>query len=254
MTCKISYQEDTVILDDADELMAVLELTPREVDENILLQIGEDITSLIMNDQDFLMLLEKVLDAQGGSKQPYLRCFGHHLSQVVTMPGTLPKALALLANESDQEYLLTTLGQKHLKKCISNVTDLADSLSWLYGKMDVFFIDLVGWEFVSHFVNSGQALGILAKVLSHGQETTFLDRLGWDKVADCIRNSDDLIAAFIGLEQANDRTLVDKLVDLNKLHFVIPSQQELEKVCRRGLFQEDADYLRSKCAQFLTYS
>lgn len=253
MSCKISYQDDTVILEDADELLAALELTPREVDENILLQIGENITDLIKNDQEFLVILEKVLDAQGGTKEPYLRCFGDRLSHVVTESGTLPKALALLANESDQEYFLKTLGGKHLKKCIANVTDLADSLSWLYGKMDIFFVDLIGWEFVSHFVNSGQALGILAKVLSHGQETTFLERLGWEKVAGCIRNSDDLIAAFIGLEQENDRTLIDKLVELNKLQYVIPSQQELEKVCRRGLFQEDADYLRSKCVQVLAY-
>ncbi|NJL51310.1 MAG: hypothetical protein HC930_02170 [Hydrococcus sp. SU_1_0] len=75
--------------------------------------------------------------------------------------------------------------------------------------------------------------------------------MGWNNVVECIRNSDDLIAVFIGLEQENDRTLIDKLTQANKLQFVIPSQQELEKVCRRGLFQVDADYLRSQCALVL---
>ncbi|NJL51309.1 MAG: hypothetical protein HC930_02165 [Hydrococcus sp. SU_1_0] len=151
MVCKISYQGDSVELENTDELLAALELTPRDVDEEILNQIGENIAKLVTNDQEFLVVLEKVLDAQGSSKQPYLKCFGNHLSQVVTKSSTLPKALALLANESDQEYFLQTLGAENLKKCIANVVDLADCLSWLYGKMDTFFIDLVGWDFISRF-------------------------------------------------------------------------------------------------------
>lgn len=244
MPCQISYEDDTVELETAEELFVALELTPIEADQEILAQIGEGMLELVTTDEQFLLILEKVLDTQGASKKPYLECFGTELYRVVTKGSTLCKALSLLANEPDQEYFLRCLGQEVIQNCIFNITDLVEALTWVYGKMDILFIDLIGWDFVLRFVNSGRALGALMKVLSHEEEKELLERMGWPAVIDCIQDADDLIAAFIGLEQQSDRFLIDKLVEFNKLQVVIPSVAELGRVCRRGLGAEDIIYLR----------
>ncbi|GET37129.1 hypothetical protein [Microseira wollei] len=244
MPCQISYEDDTVELETAEELFVALELTPIEADKEILSQIEEGILDLVKTDEQFLLILEKVLDTRGASKAPYLKCFGTKLSQVVTKGSTLFKALSLLANESDQEYFLHCLGQEAIRKCICNINDLVEALTWLYGKMDILFINLIGWDFVLRFVNSGRSLGALMKVLSQKEEQELLERMGWQAVIDCIQDPEDLMAAFIGLEQQSDRLLIDKLVEFNKLQIVIPSVAELERVCRRGLGVDDIAYLQ----------
>lgn len=251
MPCQISYQDDSVELETAEELFVALELTPIEADREILAQIGEKMLELVNTDELFLLILEKVLDTKGTSKQPYLKCFGTQLHQVVTKGTTLFTALSLLADEQDQEYFIKTLGQEGLRNCISNISDLVESLTWLYGKMDLLFIELLGWDFVIRFVNSGRSLGALMKVLSQEEEQVLLERMGWAKVIACIQDADDLISAFIGLEQQGDRLLIDKLVEFNKLQLVIPSAAELERVCRRGLGSDDITYLREIYAQVL---
>jgi len=244
MPCQISYQDDSVELETAEELFVALELTPIDADQEILSQIGEGMLDLVKTDEQFLLILEKVLDTRGASKEPYLKCFGTQLSRVVTKGSTLFKTLSLLANEPDQEYFLRSLGQEEIQKCISNINDLVEALTWLYGKMDILFIDLIGWDFVLRFVNSGRSLGALMKVLSQDEEQELLERMGWTSVINCIQDADDLMAAFIGLEQQSDRLLIDKLIEFNKLQMVIPSVAELDRVCRRGLGAEDINYLR----------
>ncbi len=249
MPCQISYQGDSVELETAEELFVALELTPIDADKEILAQIGEKILELVKTDEQFLLILEKILDTQGASKQPYLNCFGSKLHQVITKGTTLFKGLSLLANEEDQEYFLKTLGRDKLRNSISNISDLVESLTWLYGKMDLLFIELVGWEFIIRFVNSGRSLGALTKVLSQEEEKILLERMGWEKVIACIQDADDLISAFIGLEQQSDRLLIDKLIEFNKLQVVIPSNSELKRVCKRGLGIDDTAYLCETYAQ-----
>lgn len=244
MTCKISYQDDTVELETAEELFVALELTPMEADKEIVAQIGEGILDLVQTDEQFLLILEKIFDTIGATKQPYLECFGAKLSTVVTKGDTLFKALSLLANESDQEYFLNSLGQDVIRNCIANINDLVEALTWLYGKMDILFIELIGWDFVLRFISSGRSLGAIMKVLSQEEEKQLLDKMGWSSVINCIQDADDLIAAFIGLEQQSDRLLIDKLLEFDRLQAVIPSIAELDRVCRRGLCAEDITYLR----------
>ncbi|NEQ83447.1 MAG: hypothetical protein F6K26_25565 [Moorea sp. SIO2I5] len=251
MPCQISDQDDTVELETAEELFVALELTPIEADKEILSQIGEGMLELVTTDEQFLLILEKVLDTRGASKQPYLKCFGTQLSQVVTKGSTLFKGLSLLANEADQEYFLNSLGQEVIRKSIANVNDLVEALTWLYGKMDILFIELIGWDFVLKFINSGRSLGAIMKVLSQEEEKELLERMGWSSVINCIQDADDLMAAFIGLEQESDRLLIDKLVEFNKLQAVIPSVAELDRVCRRGLGAEDITYLRETYQKLL---
>ncbi|MEC4819300.1 MAG: hypothetical protein SAK29_39425 [Scytonema sp. PMC 1069.18] len=246
MPCQITYQDDSVELESAEELLVALELTPIEADQEILAQIGEGILEIVTTDEEFLLILEKVLDTRGASKQPYLKCFGTQLNKVVTKGTTLSKALSLLANEHDQEYFLKILGQHTLRMCISNIFDLVESLNWVYGKMDILFIELLGWDFVLRFVNSGRALGAVMKVLSHQEEQILLEQMGWENVLECIQDTDDLVIAFTALEQQSDRLLIDKLIEFNKLQTVIPSLTELERVCKRGLGVEDVTYLREK--------
>jgi len=243
MPCQITYQGDTVELETAEELFVALELTPKEADQEILAQIGAGMLELITTDEQFLLILEKVLDTQGTSKEPYLKCFGSNLSQVITRGSSFSKALSLLANESDQEYFLNALGQEAIRSCINNTADLVEALAWLYGKMDMLFINLVGWDFIQRFVRSGRSLGAIMKVLSQAEEQELLEKMGWPSVINCIHDADDLIAAFVGLEQQSDRLLIDKLVEFDRLQIVIHSEEELERVCRRGLGKDDITYL-----------
>jgi len=245
MPRRITYKDDTVDIETAEELFVALELTPHDADQEILTQLGEGILELVNTDEQFLLILEKIFDTRGASKEPYLRCFGTRLVEVVTNGVTFAKALALLANESDQEYFLKTLGRDSVRKCIGNVNDLVEALTWLYGKMDALFIELIGWDFALRFVSSGRALGALTKVLSQEQELILLEKMGWAAVINCIQDVDDLIAAFTGMEQQSDRLLIDKLIEFNRLNFVIHSEPELNRVCRRGLGVEDVAYLRA---------
>ncbi|MBO3457673.1 hypothetical protein G7B40_008680 [Aetokthonos hydrillicola Thurmond2011] len=249
MPCRISYQDDCVEIESAEELLVALELTPPEVDEELLSQIGEKITEIVTNDEEFLLLLEKIIDTKGASKQPYLRCFGDKLNKVVTKGETLKKSLALLCRPSDQEYFLATLGQSALRKCISNVGDIAEALEWLYGKTDSFFLELIGWDFVIKFINSGACLSTLVKSIELQEARELLAKMGWEKVLECIQSPNDLMYAFIGLSGASDRDLIDKLVEHEKLQHVIPSTQELDKICQRGLSHENALYLRAKYSE-----
>lgn len=246
MSVTICYEGDCVEIENAEELNAALEVTPPEADIELLNQIGEKITDLVKTDEEFLLILGMAIDARGASKKPYLQGFSSQLTQVVTKGQTIRDALALLANESDQEYFLNTLGTEGLRKCMTNAMDIAECLEWLYGKMDTLFLELLGWDFVIRFINSGENLSFLVKAMSNAEEKELLEKMGWEKVMACIQSPNDLMYTFIGLDSQNDRALIEKLAEYNKLEHVIPSPQELDRICQRGLTKAEADYLREK--------
>lgn len=249
MAYMISYDGDSVEIENAEELFVALEVLPPNADALIFAQLGEKMCQIVTNDEEFLLILEKAIDTRGASKMSYLECFGQHLGQVVSQGETVRNALALLADEGDQEYFLRHLGQEVLQKCMASMINIAECLEWLYGKMDHLFLDLLGWDFVVKFVSSGQSLGLLAKSLGAAEQAQFLECLGWDRILkECIQDTDDLMYIFVSLGANNDRVVIDKLIESDRLHKVIPSRQELDKLCLRGLNREDAIYLREKYA------
>jgi hypothetical protein len=249
-SCRIRYEDDSVEIENADELFVALDLTPPEADGIILSQIGDKIFNLIRNDSEFLLILQKAFGTKGESKQPYLRCFGNNLSRVVTTGKTLSRALALLAEEEDQEYFLQALGTESLRHCITSVADIAESLEWLYGKEDELFLDLIGWDFIMRFIHSMETLGVVLKHLEKSDEGAGLEKIGWPRVLDCIQTPADLEHAFSGLIEENVHTLIEQL-DAGKLRQLIPVKQELTRISRRYLSEGNASYLKERYDQLL---
>jgi len=249
-SCKISYEDDCVEIENADELFVALDLTPPEADGIILSQIGNKIFQLLRNDSEFLLILQKAFGTKGESKQPYLRCFGNNLDRVVTTGKTLSKTLALLAEEEDQSYFLQTLGTKGLRNCITSVADIAEALEWLYGKEDELFLDLIGWDFIMRFIHSMETLGVVLKHLEKSDEGAALEKIGWPRVLDCIQTPADLAYAFSGLIEENVHTLIEQL-DAGKLQQLIPVRQELTRISRRYLSEGNAHYLKERYDQLL---
>ena len=250
MSCRICYEDDCVEIENADELFVAFDLTPPEADGIILSQIGDRIVGLITNDREFLLILQKAFGTRGESKQSYLRCFGDNLDRVVTSGKTLSKTLALLAEEADQAYFLQTLGTKGLRHCITSVADIAETLEWLYGKEDELFIELIGWDFIMSFIHSVEALGMVLKHLEKGEEGAALEKIGWQRVLDCIQTPADLTHAFSGLTEENIRKLIGQL-DSKKLRQLIPVRQELTRISKRYLTENNARYLRERYDQML---
>jgi hypothetical protein len=247
MSCVISYDGDSVEIENAEELFVALEILPPAIDKFLLEQFGDEIGKLITNDEEFLLILERIIDARGASKLPFLSCIGDRLNQIISQGETVRNALALLANEADQEYFLQKIGQTALRNCMASVVEIAECLEWLYGKMDHLFLEMLGWEFITKFVSSGRSLGLLVKSLDNTEQARLLDYMGWDKIIqECIQDSDDLMYAFVGLGGSNDRILIDKLVESKKLPQVIPSLEELNRICLRGLSKVDAEYLQAQ--------
>jgi len=245
MSCKICYEDDCVEIENADELFVALDLTPPEADGIILSQVGDKIFNLIRNDSEFLLVLQKAFGTKGESKQPYLRCFGNNLGQVVTTGKTLSKALALLAEEEDQEYFLQALGTERLRRCITSVADIAEALEWLYGKEDELFIDLIGWDFIMRFIHSMETLGVVLKHLEKSEEGVAMEKIGWPRVLDCIQTPADLTYAFSGLNQENVHTLIGHL-DARRLLQLIPVRQELARISQHYLSNANARYLKER--------
>ena len=249
-SCRIRYEDDSVEIENADELFVALDLTPPEADGIILSQIGDKIFDLITNDSEFLLILQKAFGTKGESKQPYLRCFGNNLDRVVTTGKTLSKALALLAEEEDQSCFLQTLGTKGLRHCITSVADIAEALEWLYGKEDELFLELIGWDFIMRFIHSMETLGVMLKHLEKSDEGAALEKIGWPRVLDCIQTPADLAYAFSGLIEENMHTLIGQL-DAGKLQQLIPVKQELTRISRRYLSEGNARYLKERYDQLL---
>ncbi|NEO33403.1 MAG: hypothetical protein F6K36_23855 [Symploca sp. SIO3C6] len=111
MYFSIFYQDYTVEIENAEELFVALKLTPSEVyvENELLSPIGEKITDVVTNTDEFLLIFGKVIDTKGASRQPYLQCLGSQLKQVMTNSETLKNTLALLANKNDQEYFFNTM-------------------------------------------------------------------------------------------------------------------------------------------------
>ena len=250
-SCRIHYEDDSVEIENADELFVALDLTPPEADGIILSQIGNKIFQLLRNDSEFLLILQKAFGTKGESKQPYLRCFGNNLDRVVTTGKTLSKTLALLAEEEDQSYFLQTLGTKGLRNCITSVADIAEALEWLYGKEDELFLDLIGWDFIMRFIHSMETLGVVLKHLEKSDEGAALEKIGWPRVLDCIQTPADLAYAFSGLIEENVHTLIEQL-DAGKLQQLIPVRQELTRISRRYLSEGNAHYLKERYDQLLS--
>lgn len=249
MSCIISYDGDSVEIQNAEELLVALDLLPPDIDQALLEQFGGEIGKLITNDEDFLLILERVIDLRGASKLPFLSCIGDRLSQIISQGETVRNALALMANEADQEYFLQKIGQTSLRSCMASVVEIAECLEWLYDKMDHLFLELLGWDFITKFVSSGQSLGLLVKSLDTTEQAQLLNYMGWDKIIkECIQDADDLMYAFVGLGGSNDRMLIDKLIESNRLPQIIHSLEELNRICLRGLSKADAEYLQSQYA------
>jgi len=249
-SCRIRYEDDSVEIENADELFVALDLTPPEADGIILSQIGDKIFDLITNEREFLLILQKALGTRGESKQPYLRCFGNDLGRVVTSGKTLSKTLALLAEEEDQAYFMQSLGTEGLRRCVTSVADIAEALEWLYGKEDELFLDLIGWDFIMCFIHSMETLGVVLKHLEKSDEGAVLEKIGWPRVLDCIQTPADLAYAFSGLIEENVHALIRQL-DAGKLRQLIPVRQELTGISRRYLSERNACYLKERYDQLL---
>ncbi|MBN1797946.1 MAG: hypothetical protein JW822_05195 [Spirochaetales bacterium] len=245
MTCEISYDGDSVEIENAEELFVALDITPAEADAEILKQINGKISRLVTNDAEFLKILVTAMGVEGRSKREYIECFGADLKKVVTSGDTVSRALAILANESDQEYFLNTLGRNTLQNCVASLEDIAKALEWLYGTMDEQYMELIGWDFLINHIHTGEGLGIILKYLAAREEKILLDHMGWDKVLDCIQTDKDLVYVLVGLNSANENTLLGKL-EKAKLRHIFPTSKSLEQVCRQHLADADANELKAK--------
>ena len=245
MPCTLTYADDTVVLENAEELFIAFDLTPNEADLELLTQIKDCIEELITNDEEFLMLLKQVLGQKGMSKKPFLQMFGEGLQKVITRGKTLNVALAILAREEDQQYLIDALGMEGIRKCITGLEDLAGCLEWLYGKMDEYFIDMVGWEYFMHFINNGEDLAMVVKYLEEREEALLIEKMGWPRMLECIQSPRDLFNVLTGLEGKNEKALLEKM-DHQKLLQVIPFEYQLQEICNRQLTPADAALLMEK--------
>ncbi len=245
MSCNVTYEDDTVKIDNAEELFIAFNLTPPEADMDILNQVGTGITDLIKTDTEFLMLLQKVLGMKGQSKKPFLTAFKDNLPRVVTKGKTLGPALAMMANADDQKTFLEMMRRDGILNCISSIETIADCLEWLHGSMDLFFIELIGWEYLSKYIHDGESLGIILRYLDSKEEGVLLDKMGWDKVLDCIQTPNDLFYILNGMETINEKKLIDHL-DRDKIMQILPFKEQLEEVCTTKLTPEDAKILRAK--------
>ncbi|HUY01190.1 MAG TPA: hypothetical protein VMV49_16640 [Candidatus Deferrimicrobium sp.] len=245
MSYKISYENDSVEIRNANELRIALDLTAPEIHMELLTQLGEGISELIRNDSEFLLILRKVMGTTGQSKQGFLSLFGENLGKVVTKGETIARALAILANEEDQSFFLNALNQEGIRKCITTFYDVVDCLEWLFGKMDKIFLDLIGWDFVmGHVINTGENLGLLLKFLNEEEERELLEKMGWDRVLECIQTVKDFSYILIGMDVGNERTLIEKITT-QKLRKVIPFKTDLETLCKH-LSPADAKLIREK--------
>lgn len=245
MECQITYDGDTIDIENVQELFIAFDLTPPEVDLDFISQIKHCLNDIIKNDDDFLFILPKVLGIKGQSKKPLLEAFGENLSNIITEGKTLSRALAILANEKDQEYLLKTLGRDNLQKILDTLEEIAGCLEWLYGKMDKYFLEIISFEHLAKFLNNGENLGIILKYLDEAEEKLLIENLGWDKVLNCIQTTRDLTYVLTGLRTSNERMLIEKM-DKEKLHQVIPFEEKLANICKNELQPEDAKLLMSK--------
>jgi len=244
MSVIISYQNETAEITNADELFVALDITPPQVDKLFLSQIGTKINELVNNDEDFLKILSKVLGVKGQKKIEYLECFNEGLKNVVTKGETISKTLAILADESDQEYFLKTMGEDGLRKCICTLNDICGALEWLYGKMDKYFMELVGWDYIIKFIKTGEDLGIITRYLEEKEERLLLDHMGWDSVIDCIKTIKDFYYVLTGLNTGNELYLIGRF-SKEKLLDIIPFKEELDNICNYYLDEKGAKKIKS---------
>jgi len=145
----------------------------------------------------------------------------------------------------DQSFFLNALNQEGIRKCITTFYDVVDCLEWLFGKMDKTFLDLIGWDFViEHVINTGENLGLLLKFLNEEEERELLEKMGWDRVLECIQTIKDFSYILIGMDVGNERTLIEKITT-QKLRKVIPFKTDLESLCKH-LSPADTKLIREK--------
>ncbi len=245
MACKITYDGDTVFIENAMELLIAFSLTPPGADPDIISLVKEDMLNLVFSDEQFLMLLPKVLGEKGDSKIPFLMAFGDQLYRVVSDGDTTARTLALLANEADQQYFLNTLGKNYLRQIINSLEEIAACLEWLYGSMDTYFIELLGWEYIIGYISTGEQLGMIMRYVAEKEENELIQHMGWDKVFEVMRTPKDLYQVLTGMNPANERKMLDT-ISVEKLHAILPFQEQLDLVCQKYLSDEDAPILRSR--------
>src|SRR4030042_1915620 len=100
------------------------------------------------------------------------------------------------------------------------------------------------------FIHSMETLGMVLKHLEKGEEGAALEKIGWQRVLDCIQTPADLTHAFSGLTEENIRKLIGQL-DSKKLRQLIPVRQELTRISKRYLTENNARYLRERYDQML---
>lgn len=245
MGCQISYDGDSVTLETTEELFVALDILPTIADKEILWQIGSGIITIVTNDDEFLKIMSKALGTKGTSKKPYLETFQNNLSKVVTKGETVSRALAQLADESDQEYFLKTLGKENLQKCLFGLDDITECLEWLYGKMDRLFLDIIGWDFLINRIHIGQDLGRILRYLTGEEEKTLIEKMTWEKILECIQTEKDLLYVLSGMDAVHEETLIEKTTP-SKLKQIFPTEQALIRISKRHLSKSDGDLLLKK--------
>ena len=247
---KINFDNDVIEIFDSNSLFLIFEIAPPGASSEIIAQLGETINKLITNDQEFIKILGKVFGLKRERKIEFLKALGDHLKNVVTQGETLFNALALIHNSDDQAYLLEIIGRKGLRNCIKTIDHLLGCFEWLYGRMDIVFCDLIGWDYVIRFVRNGEALGRILKYIDEEEEQQLLEMIGWNRVFDCVRSTSDLYYILNGLDPKNEKRFIE-LIPYEKLMIAIPYEDVLDKICHRYLTDADSIILKTRYGEAL---
>jgi hypothetical protein len=244
MKHKIIWENESIEVENARELRVALDLIPAENHSELINQFKDSISEIITNGDEFLLILRKIMGIKGESKRTFLALFGDKLKNVLVEGDILARALALLANDEDQKFLLTTLGEEGIKNCITDYHDIVDCLEWLYGKMDKFFIDLIGWEYIIDHIHTGEDLGLILKFLSGEEEKELLVKMGWERIFECIQTSKDLYYVLIGMDAENEEDLIKKMPQ-EKFQRILRFKKDIHKLFIH-LSPKDSELVKTK--------
>ena len=201
----VTIDGETVAIGSASELAVALDVLQGQYDRVTLEQLRPHLAEITGHASGLLTVLRSL---SVGDQIYLIQAIGPDLVGVIQNAGHLRDILAVVAEQSVEAALLSTLGADGLRRLIMTGTQLAEVLEWVYGDEDALLLQQLGDATVRRLCRHAYDLGAILKNIDFALQASLLEQLGWDFVTALVKDGYDLAGLLRALPPEHSAKLL----------------------------------------------
>ncbi len=172
----VIIEGEAASVETAEELAVLLEVLHGDHYQDVLDQLGPNLTEILREPRGLCAVLKALSPA---SQMYLLNQLDSGLIDVIQRADVLRYILAGLTEPEVEKRVLELLDSDGLKRLIRQPEDLAGILEWVYDRCDEFVISVLDAHFLRQLLQTGHKISLVLPSMSETSQSILVEKLGW---------------------------------------------------------------------------